>query len=145
MNINQNYLLIILGIAAIIVEIILGAATGFDLFLLGVILILSGGIGYIANSFSYALISIILLSFIYISFARKLIKQKLTIATKTTNVEGLIGKKGIVVKKITVNQPGQVKMEGEIWRAESENAIGENETVVVKSVSGVTLKVEIAK
>lgn len=139
---NPNYLLIILGILAIVIEILLGAATGFDLFLLGVILIISGGIGYLVNSFSYALISVILLPFFYIAFARKLIKQKLTIATKATNVEGLIGKKGVVIKKISAHQPGQVKVEGEIWRAESHQEIGENQEIVVKSVSGVTLKVE---
>jgi len=44
-NLNQFTILIILGIFAIIVEIIIGAATGFELLILGVLFIIGGGVG----------------------------------------------------------------------------------------------------
>lgn len=144
-KIDQNYTLIIAGILAIGVEILLGAVTGFDLFLIGIIFIISGAVGKAFNSFPSALVSIVFLSFFYVLFVRKLIKQKLVIATKQTNVDSLMGKKGMVLKKITSQKAGQVKIEGEIWRAESDKEIEIDQEIVVKSVSGVTLKVEMPK
>lgn len=139
---DSNYLLIIVGIVAIILEIILGALTGFDLLLIGVIFIVSGLLGLVSQSFTIALISISILSFAYVAFARGYIKKQLIIKTKATNVDALIGKKGIVIKAITLHKAGQVKVEGEIWRSESEQAIDEKAHVVVESVSGVTLLVK---
>lgn len=145
-KIDNNYILVILGVVAIIIEIVMGVATGFDLLLVGVILIISGGLGILTKSFVLALVSTAILSFLYVVVGRKLIKNKLTIVTKATNSDNLIGRKCLVTKKIFVNKPGQVKIEGEIWRASSEHDINEGTEVVIHSISGVTLKVlETAK
>ncbi|OGK38365.1 hypothetical protein A3F03_01420 [Candidatus Roizmanbacteria bacterium RIFCSPHIGHO2_12_FULL_41_11] len=138
---DRNILLIIIGIVFITAEIIIGAATGFDLLLTGVILIISAIIGMILGSFTISLVLITILALLYIFIGRKFIKSKLTIATKSTNVDSLIGKKGMVVKGIQPHHPGQVKVEGELWRAESEKNIIEGSEVKIESVSGVTLKV----
>ncbi len=140
-NIDKNYLLILLGIALIVIEILLGVATGFDFLLIGIICIFSGAVGIAFNSISIALISILVLSVLYIFIGRKFIKQSLSVETKATNTESLLGKIGIVTKKISPHQPGQIKIDGEIWRAESEETIGQNAEVLINSVSGVTLKV----
>ncbi len=140
-NINQNTILIILGFGAIIIEVLLGAATGFDLLLIGLIFIISGVIGNLTGIFSLALVSIAILSFLYIFIGRTFVKQKLSIKTTAMGVNALMGKTGTVVKKITTNNPGQIKVEGEVWRAESSKSIDEGREVVVQSVSGVTLKV----
>lgn len=136
-----NYTLIIAGIAAIIAELFIGVATGFDLMVIGVILILSASIGLIVNSFVVSLIVAILLSVLYVVFGRKFVKQKISIATTATNTDALIGKKGIVVKKITHEHAGQVKVDGEIWRAVAKSTLDEETMVTVQSVSGVTLSV----
>lgn len=141
-QLDSNYLLIIVGIAAIILEIILGALTGFDLLLIGVIFIISGAFGLLFHSFTIALISVSIFSFAYVAFARGYIKKQLVIKTKATNVDALIGKKGIVLKSITPQKTGQVKVEGETWRAEADSTIDEQAQVVVESVSGVTLLVK---
>lgn len=141
MQIDNNYFLVIAGIVAIVLELFLGVATGFDLALIGVILIIGGAVGSVAGSFSLALGVVAILSLLYVFIGRAFIKNKLTIQTRNTNVEALIGKKAMVVKKITSQKPGQVKVEGEIWRAEAEVSIDEGTEVNVKSVSGVTLKV----
>lgn len=139
---DKNYLLIIAGFGLVIVELALGAATGFDLLLIGVIFILSGFFGVFVNSFSFALGSIIVLSFLYVFFGRKFIKAKLSIVTKSTNVDAVMAKKGTVVKKITKQNPGQVKIDGEIWRANASEEIEVGKEISVESVSGVTLRVK---
>lgn len=140
-QIDKNYLLALMGLVAITLEVILGAPTGFDLLILGIIFLLGGGVGILTGSFTLALAVIIILSFLYIFLARKMIKEKLSLTTRKTNVDNLIGKKATVVKKIIPSKPGQVKIEGEIWRAEANEEIEIDKQVVVESVSGVTLKV----
>lgn len=141
-EIDKNYLLIFLGIGLVILEIILGALSGFDLFLVGIILILAGGIGIFTQNFILALLTIFLASFLYIFGGRRFIKSKLAIETKATNIDKLIGRKGLVIKKISPQKPGQVEIEGEIWRAEAEKEIEKGKEVIVKGVSGVTLRVD---
>ncbi|QQS44402.1 NfeD family protein [Candidatus Roizmanbacteria bacterium] len=134
--------LIILGIAAIIIEIIIGAATGFELLVLGVVFILGGIVGMLTDSMPFALTTVVLLTLAYIFFARRLIQQSLHITTKKTNVESIIGKTARVVGDITPDEPGQVKIDGEVWRAEADSEFSKGDTVTIRSVSGVTVKVE---
>lgn len=134
--------LIILGITAIIIEIIIGAATGFELLILGVVFVLGGIVGMITHSMPFALVTIVILTLAYIFFARRLIQKSLHITTKATNVESIIGKTARVVSEIAPDEPGQVKIEGEVWRAESDTRFLEGEKVMITSVSGVTVKVD---
>lgn len=139
---NSNSLLIIAGMIAIVIELVLGVATGFDLFILGIIFILAGVIGTTMSSFTIALWATIVLTILYIALARKFIKQKLSIATTATNSDGLIGREAIVVKTIDKHQAGQVKIEGEIWRAEASETLEKGMHVSITSISGVTLHVK---
>lgn len=139
---NPNTLLIILGIVAIIIEVALGAALGFELLIIGAVFVAGGLVGLASGSFMIALITITILIAFYLFFARSRIKKSLDITTKKTNVDLIIGKSARVVKSITPHEPGQVKLEGEIWRAESEEEFAEGQKVIVKSVSGVTVKVD---
>jgi len=134
--------LIILGVAAIILEIILGAATGFELLILGIVFIIGGGVGALTGSLPAAIISIIILITGYIVFGRNRIKTALHITTTKTNSDSIIGKSGLVVTEITPDQPGQIKIEGEVWRAESDKIIEKGKKVTIESVSGVTVKVK---
>lgn len=140
-QINPNTLVIMAGIGLAIIEVALGAATGFELLIIGVIFVLSGIIGIVFNSFTVTIISIVVLCLLYILFGRTLVKTKLHIETKNTNIDDVIGRKAQVTKKITPSHAGQVKVEGEIWRATADKPIAEGETVIIDSVSGVTLSV----
>jgi len=138
-------IIIILGIVAIIVEIILGAATGFELLILGIVFILGGTVGTITHSMPYAVTTIVILTLAYIFFARRHIQKSLHITTHKTNVESIIGKTAPVMTAITPDDPGQIKIEGETWRAEADRAIAKGQKVVIRSVSGVTVKVDQEK
>lgn len=140
---NPNIMLIIFGIIAIILEIVVGAATGFELLVLGVIMVLGGGAGFLANSFTVAIIAVIVLLFAYVFFARNFIKKSLNITTHKTNADSIVGKQAVVVESIGEDKAGQIKIDGEIWRAISEKPIEKGKKVTIKSISGVTVNVEI--
>lgn len=136
-----SYLLIVIGVGCIILELILGVATGFDLFLVGLTLIVGGGVGLGTGSVKMGFLTTGVLSLGYVVFGRSLIKDRLKIQTTRTNADALLGQAGRVAKMIGPGHPGQVKVEGEVWRAEADHALDAGQEVVVESVSGVTLKV----
>lgn len=140
---NFNHVLVALGLISIICELILGVATGFDLFLIGIILLISGGVGLVfslsaAGSLSLAAV----LCLVYVAFGRQFIKTRLALPHRNTNTDALVGKTGLVVKPVTPHHPGQIKIDGELWRAQSSVSLASGQTIVVKSVAGVTLEVD---
>jgi membrane protein implicated in regulation of membrane protease activity len=139
---NPNEIIIIVGLLLAALELLLGVPAGFDLVLTGSILIISGIIGSIASNFTVTLVVAIVLSVFYIAYGRSLIRQKLIIATKGTNVDKLIGSHGVVIRSITPETPGMVRVEDEDWRAVSEEVLYEKDKIEVTSISGVSLKVK---
>lgn len=139
---NFHHTLIVLGLGAMALEMILGVSTGFDLVIVGGILILAGAVGLAVDSYTLGLLIIFILSVSYVFVFRSKLQKKLTSITKATNADALIGKYGVVKKKITAKVVGQVDVEGEIWRASSDRTLDEGEAVIIQSVSGVTLEVK---
>lgn len=137
----SGYYLIVAGIIAIIVELLLGVATGFDLFIIGILLIIGGTITLFSSLMVGGGIAATL-TLSYVLFGRRIVKQSLSIETKKTNIDGIIGKTAMTVKHITPSRPGQVKIDGEVWRAQSDEKIENGIKVTIVSVSGVTLKVQ---
>jgi membrane protein implicated in regulation of membrane protease activity len=60
----------------------------------------------------------------------------------SVGVESLVGKRGVVISDLW--PAGQVKVDGEIWRARCEGGCEPGAEVVVRSVDGLTLLVERA-
>lgn len=135
------FLLIIAGLVLVLLELFIGIEAGFDLVLIGSILIVSGVVGNFTSP-TVALILAAFLSLVYIAFGRKIVRQKLTVKTKDTNIDRLIGKKGIVLKPINPNQSGALIIDDETWRAGSSESIEKNEQAEVVSIEGVTLQVK---
>lgn len=140
-----NWLLLISGIICVIVELALGALTGFDLALIGGSLAIGGGIGLLAGSAKIGLLAAGGLSLVYLAVFRSWLKSKLTVREQLTNADAVVGKTGVVTKRIAALEPGMVKLGGEVWRAElassNDTALEAGATVKVESVEGVTLKV----
>jgi membrane protein implicated in regulation of membrane protease activity len=140
-----NWLLIIIGIVCVIVELALGALTGFDLALIGGSLAIGGGIGFLVGSAKIGLLAAGGLSLVYLAVFRTWLRAKLNIKEHSTNVDAVVGKTGLVTKRIAALEPGMVKLSGEVWRAElagpGDAALEAGTTVKVESVEGVTLKV----
>jgi len=141
MEIIPDYFLYF-GLMLIGLELIIGVDTGFDLVLLGIAAILGSVFFWITTNLWVGIGTTTAITFSYIFFGRKLLKTKLFSSLHKTNTDRLIGNRGLVTKKIIPHHPGQVKVDGEIWRAEATKTIDEKETVIVKDFDGVTLKVE---
>ena len=62
-----------------------------------------------------------------------------------TNTDRLIGKEGEVVKTISFNEYGRVKIFGENWMAASDETIKEGSKVIIKRIEGAKLIVEKKK
>jgi len=140
-----NWFLVIVGIICAIVEIALGAVTGFDLALVGASLAVGGAIGLFAGSHETGLIAAAVLALLYFLFFRSWLKSKLAVKEQHSNVDAVLGKTGVVTKRIDSRDAGIVKIGTEEWRAEladaSETAREVGATVTVSSVEGVTLRV----
>jgi len=81
------------------------------------------------------------------AFIRPLAQKVLKVGDTKTNVDSLIGKKGIVHMDIVPYKMGQVKVNGQIWSAKSEDestTILAGSEVEVLRVDGVKLMVRPA-
>jgi membrane protein implicated in regulation of membrane protease activity len=138
-----SWLFIIAGGILIVAEIMLGAATGFDLALVGVSLATGGGLGLLFDSTLIGLFSAGALAFLYLAFLRSRIRSKLAAPNLPSNVDALIGKRAIVTARITPDSAGQVRAGDEIWRAvlsaSVSNPLEPGQSATIESVNGVTL------
>ncbi len=145
MGLWVNWLLVIGGIVCVIVELALGAMTGFDLALIGGSLAIGGGIGLFVASEKIGLLAAGGLSLVYLAVFRRWLRATLTVKNHPSNVDAVVGKTGVVTKRIALHEPGMVKVGDEVWRAElagAEDAPRDSGVAVtVESVEGVTLKV----
>jgi len=140
-----SWLLVIGGIGCLILELALGAFTGFDLALIGGSLAIGGGIGLTLGSYKVGLLAAGTLSLIYLAMLRGWLRTRLTVKEHASNVDAVVGRVGVVIKRIAPREPGMVKVGDEVWRAElagvEEAARDAGVTIKVESVEGVTLKV----
>jgi membrane protein implicated in regulation of membrane protease activity len=141
-----NWMLVIVGVVAVIGELLLGAITGFDLALIGTCMAAGGAVGLWFESTKIGLISTGVFAFIYLAFFRRWLRHKMTPKEVPSNADALIGRTGVVTVRIAPHEAGQIKLGDEIWRAELASAAGTalepGQTVTVSSVEGVTLKVK---
>ncbi len=132
-------LFVIVGLLLVLAELLVGIQSGFDLVLIGSILIVSGFAGMLVDSTELMLVLATALSILYIAVGRKRIRQKITTVTKKTNIDKLIGAGGVVVRSITPDTAGLVRVDDEDWRASAEEILYEREAVTVEGIEGVTL------
>lgn len=78
-------------------------------------------------------------SILCIVFFYSKLKNKINRTRTYTNVEAMAGKTGFITQPILKNSVGQVKIDGQIWTAISEDnqPIPADEEIIVKSIQGV--------
>jgi membrane protein implicated in regulation of membrane protease activity len=140
-----NWFLVIVGIVCVIAELALGAMTGLDLALIGGSMTIGGVIGLLTASEKIGLLAAGGLALVYLVVLRRWLKATLTVKNHASNVDAIVGKTGVVTKRIAQYEPGMVKIGSEIWRAELVGADDVSRdsgaTVTVEAIDGVTLKV----
>lgn len=85
-------------------------------------------------------------STIFILATKPLVKKFVDVKKTNTNVFSIIGKKALVIKDIDpINSSGQIKLNGEVWSAETENneIIKEGSEVEVLKITGVKAIVKL--
>ncbi len=132
---------VIAGLLLVLLELIVGIDTGLDLVFIGSAFVIGGLVTWPAESWVLTLLITIIICVAYVFLGRKYI-HRLTYVKKTkTNIDTISGKTGIVVKNISKNHDGLVKVGNEEWRARAEEDIEQGEEITVTGISGVTLKV----
>lgn len=96
------------------------------------------------GSLELQLLVFALFSIIFIIFTRPLVLKLFKSNDTISNVDALIGQHGIATTDIASLTYGQVKVNGEIWTATSNQTIKTDTRILVTGIDGVKLKVEIA-
>ena len=84
----------------------------------------------------------IIVSGILLPVTRVFAKKMESKTAQVANVDALIGKVGLVTKKIDADLGGQILLEGENWRATADTEIDEQEKVVILKIVGTRVHVE---
>jgi membrane protein implicated in regulation of membrane protease activity len=140
-SITFPQIFVVLGLLLILGELVLGIQTGFDLLLIGSIMILSGFLGLLTGSTPLMLAVAAGLSVLYIAVGRRKIRAKITTTAKKTNIDRLVGATGTVVRAINPDTAGMVRVDDESWRAAAQEVLYEGDTVTIEDIDGVTVLV----
>ena len=90
----------------------------------------------------------LVLSILLFIFTRPLALKKMKHGTQRTNSDRLVGMKGLVLKTVTTDEPGQVKAGGQIWTARPagpELTLEKGASCRIEGIEGVTLLVRADK
>ena len=131
-------------LATFVVFLILEVLTPSMLFIgFSLSALVSGVFAYFFPESYYWQIGIfIVVSAILLPLTRKMAKRFTKESQQITNVDAIIGKVGLVIKTIDPDKAGQIKVNGEIWRAVSEELIQEHEKATILKIIGTTVYVE---
>jgi membrane protein implicated in regulation of membrane protease activity len=130
------------GLVFVLLELILGVETGFDLVFIGSAFILGGLITWPFHVWAVSLVVTAIICIAYVFIGRRYVHRWAAVKLEKTNIDAIIGRRGVVLENIAPNADGRIKVGNENWKARAEEAIGEGDEVVVKGVKGATLLVE---
>jgi len=144
---EEYYFLIFIGIGLVMIllELLMGMFTGFDLVFLGSAFIIGGLISWPFHSWMLALVITMIICLAYIALGRKYVHRWSAAKKEITNIDRIIGLKGVVLQDISLSNTGLVKVGNEEWRARAETAIEQGAVIEVIGISGVTLSVKKCK
>jgi inner membrane protein len=131
-----------IGLLLILLELIVGVETGLDLVFLGSAFIIGGLITWPFQSWILTLIITLVICLAYLFLGRRYVHRLTATRKVKTNIDVIIGRKGVVLQNLAPNSSGLVKVGNEEWRAKAEENIEKGEVVEVTAINGVTLTVE---
>ena len=131
---------IILAIVFLIGELLTG---GFYLLSIGIGALAAAVLNYLQYSITIQIIVFILITLIFVLISRPLYKKlNRNTVDKKSNTERLIGLKAKVTEDIGSDKIGTINVNGEIWKAISDEEISKGEEVEITEIEGVKLKVK---
>ena len=133
----------IAGLVMILTELILGVETGFDLVVVGSILVAAGLVTSPFDSWWITAVSAGVLCVAYFVVGRQYVHRIRRWRNEIkTGADAIIGESGTVIRPITRISNGSVKIRNEEWRARAEENIDNGEEITVVGVKGITLIVQ---
>lgn len=134
---------IIIGIILLIVE---ASTVSFVSIFFAIGCFIASVVSLVVPSLGTQIIVMCVFSGIGVVFGRKILQRYFEVnkEIKPSTINALIGKTGIVVKEITKDEMGLVKIEGETWSAASKDLkhIPKDANVKIVNIDGVKLIVE---
>ena len=131
-----------IGLALVVTEFVGGGFSGFELVIVGSVFIVGGLVASPFDSWPVAVIVTSALCLAYIAVGRRYLRRWTQTRKTRTNIDTIIGSRGVVVKDITKYAPGRIQVGGVRWRASADEEIGEGQEVAVIEIRGTTLIVQ---
>ena len=116
------------------------ATVGFLIFLYGIGALIAMIVSFFTSNIIIQTTIFVISSTILIFATKPFVKKFADVKKTDTNVYSIIGKKALVIKTIDpIHSVGQIKINGEVWTAESENnqVIDEGSEVEILEIKGV--------
>jgi membrane protein implicated in regulation of membrane protease activity len=135
-------IIMMVGLILAMVELLIGVDTGLDLVFVGSGFFIGGLITWPFHSWAVTAVVVAVICVAYVAIGRKYVHKWTLVKQQKTNVDALIGKKGIVLKDINKSYNGLVKVGNEQWRAIADEEIKEGADIEVVEIKGVTLTVK---
>lgn len=98
-------------------------------------------ISFVTDNFVIQFGVFVIIGILLMLTTRKSLEKKL-VQKEKTNLDRIIGMKGVVTKKIDELQVGEVKVDGKYWSATSKEALPIGEVVRILKINGVKVEVE---
>ena len=133
---------IILAIIFLIGELLTG---GFYLLSIGMGSLAAAILNYLHFSITIQIVAFILITIIFIIISRPIYKKlNKNAVDKKSNTGRLIGLHAKVTEDIGSHKIGTINVNGEVWKAISDEEISKGELVEIMEIDGVKLKVKKA-
>lgn len=119
---------------------------GFLVFWFGVGALIAMIVSFFTSNIIIQTTVFVISSTILLLATKPFVKKFVDVKPTNTNAFSIIGKKAIVTKEINLHSVGQIKINGEVWSAESENdeIIPEGVEVEIVQIKGVKAIVKLA-
>lgn len=124
-----------------VIAIVLGIIEVLTTNLVSIWFVISALVSMIVSTFTDNII-IQIGVFVVLGILLMPISKKIKVIYTSTNFDRIIGMKGIVTEDITIDNIGEVKVDGKRWSAYSDTDISKGESVKVLSINSVKIKVE---
>lgn len=129
----------------LLIVVLLGILEVITTNLISIWFVISGILTMIISLFTdnlYIQIGVFVIVGVILMPISKSIYKKINTKKVCTNLDRIIGMKGVVTSDITKNDIGEVKVDGKLWSAYSSSNISKGEYIKVLSIDSVKLKVE---
>ena len=127
--------------AAVIFAIIEALTVGLTSIWFGGGALLAGIVALFCDNILIQIAVFLTVSIVLVILTRPLAKKHINDKAERTNVEAIVGMKGVVISAIVPPLSGQVKADGKVWTAVADHEIEVGKEVTVLEIKGVTLKV----